>query len=729
MSKSEEMMEQLGKMLAEQMARSEAERKEAIKREERMNELLQTALRKIPADTLQPHQVERKEKIPNNATPAPILTQNATLREFVTWKQKVEDFMLLTGIDQADNDRQKAVLRSLLDEEWFRVVKFALNIDMDDITVTIHTVIDKMQEHLRSQRNIVLDRKEFYTRNQQADEPFDDYYISLQEIAAFCDFCPKCSDQQFRDRIVTGIRDEETVKQLLTEKKLTLEKTITICRAKENANKDSENLHSATAEVNNITRDKKQNSYKTEKNKYGTRPWRDKNKQEGKNRYSNPQREFSYNPQREFKYKKCKFCGRNWHDQLSQCPARGENCAKCGVKGHFAVVCMRSVTLDSEDEDDCGNAWRITLAGVNEKSCNKKTPKVTIQVVYGNKESQLETTPDTGAEMSVIGTKEAQNIGVNIDNLKPTNKKLYAADRKRLTCVGAVPVSLKLGNKTTEVKLIIVAEVQGFLLSWYHAIDLGILPENFPQQIKIVELNTSEQLPKNPPVCPEKIPSEKVREEHAQILRETFKSVFDVTKELKPMVGNPMRIILSEDAIPYTLTAPRNIPYAWREQIKTQLDEMVKKKIIKEVKEPTTWCHPMVPVPKRNSTEVRVCVDLTRLNKYVTRGPHPVITALDAVSNVNKGSKYYTKLDAKAGYWQIPIHKDDQELTTFITPWGRYKFLRAPMGLSASGDEYNRRGDEALQGCSNSVKVVDDVLVYDKEYQQHLQIKLLYQGD
>ena len=98
MSKSEEMMEQLGKMLAEQMARSEAERKEAIKREERMNELLQSALRKIPAEPMQPYQqVERTEKIPNNATPAPILTQNATLREFVTWKQKVEDFMLLTG--------------------------------------------------------------------------------------------------------------------------------------------------------------------------------------------------------------------------------------------------------------------------------------------------------------------------------------------------------------------------------------------------------------------------------------------------------------------------------------------------------------------------------------------------------------------------------------------------------------------------------------------------------
>ena len=77
-------------------------------------------------------------------------------------------------------------------------------------------------------------------------------------------------------------------------------------------------------------------------------------------------------------------------------------------------------------------------------------------------------------------------------------------------------------------------------------------------------------------------------------------------------------------------------------------------------------------------------------------------------------------MDAKAGYWQIPIAEEDQELTTFITPWGRFKFLRAPMGLSTSGDEYNRRGDEALQSSESTVKVVDDVLVYEEDYQTHL---------
>ena len=46
--------------------------------------------------------------------------------------------------------------------------------------------------------------------------------MTLQEIAAFCDFCETCLADQYRDRIMTGISDEETLRELLTEKELTL---------------------------------------------------------------------------------------------------------------------------------------------------------------------------------------------------------------------------------------------------------------------------------------------------------------------------------------------------------------------------------------------------------------------------------------------------------------------------------------------------------------------------
>ena len=266
-----------------------------------------------------------------------------------------------------------------------------------------------------------------------------------------------------------------------------------------------------------------------------------------------------------------------------------------------------------------------------------------------------------------------------------------------------------------------MVEVKGFLLSWYHAKDLRILPECFPDQIHRVSKQIESKLQsENPPACTEKHPSIKVRQEHARKLKEAFKSVFEVEKQLQPMQGKPMRILLTENATPFALTSPRTIPFAWKDQIKHQLDDMVEKNIIKEVTGPTDWCHPMLPVAKKNTNEVRLCVDLTRLNQFVRRGAHPVLTPHEAVSSIAKGSRYFSKFDARAGYWQVQIAEEDQELTTFITPWGRYKFLRAPMGLAISGDEYNRRGDEALQTIPNTVKIVDDILTYDEDYQQHL---------
>ena len=59
-------------------------------------------------------------------------------------------------------------------------------------------------------------------------------------------------------------------------------------------------------------------------------------------------------------------------------------------------------------------------------------------------------------------------------------------------------------------------------------------------------------------------------------------------------------------------------------------------------------------------------------------------------------------------------------MTTFITLYGRFYFLRAPMGLSIIGDEFCRRGDAVFAGLQNFVKVVDDILIYNKDYETHL---------
>ena len=59
-------------------------------------------------------------------------------------------------------------------------------------------------------------------------------------------------------------------------------------------------------------------------------------------------------------------------------------------------------------------------------------------------------------------------------------------------------------------------------------------------------------------------------------------------------------------------------------------------------------------------------------------------------------------------------------MTTFITPYGRYRYLRNPQGLISAGDEFNRRTDAAFAGLPNFVKTVDNCLVHDTDLETHL---------
>jgi len=182
-----------------------------------------------------------------------------------------------------------------------------------------------------------------------------------------------------------------------------------------------------------------------------------------------------------------------------------------------------------------------------------------------------------------------------------------------------------------------------------------------------------------------------------------------------------MRIFVKDDAKPFAVHTPRVIPLAWRNDVKTELDSMVTQGIITPTGgEPSQWCHPLVAVAKPKGG-VRITVDLTKLNSQVLRPAHPSPTPHVAVRHINPKAQYFSTLDALYSYWQIPLEEQDQHLTTFITPYGHFRFCRGPMGFAATGDEYCRRGDIALDGVQQCVKVVDDVLLWDEDYASHLQ--------
>ena len=106
----------------------------------------------------------------------------------------------------------------------------------------------------------------------------------------------------------------------------------------------------------------------------------------------------------------------------------------------------------------------------------------------------------------------------------------------------------------------------------------------------------------------------------------------------------------------------------------------------------------MVVVRKHDRTPRR-CLDLQPLNKHCQREKWVMTTPSKQARSVPRNT-YKTVTDAWNGYHSVPLRNEDQHLTTFITPWGCYRYCRNPQGFVGAGDGYNRRFDAVL---SNSI--------------------------
>ena len=119
------------------------------------------------------------------------------------------------------------------------------------------------------------------------------------------------------------------------------------------------------------------------------------------------------------------------------------------------------------------------------------------------------------------------------------------------------------------------------------------------------------------------------------------------------------------------------------DKLKAELDLLQSQGVISPVTEPTEWCAPIVVTPKKDSEDIRMCVDLSRLNKYVRRERYQSSTPAQAVADIAAdNAKIFTKLDAMKGYHQCPLDEESELLTTFITPFGRFKYIHEPPMVS-----------------------------------------------
>ena len=278
--------------------------------------------------------------------------------------------------------------------------------------------------------------------------------------------------------------------------------------------------------------------------------------------------------------------------------------------------------------------------------------------------------------------------------------------------MGKLPITFHLQGRQHKEDMHIYPDVSGVIMSWKAAKSLSILPSHYPQPTPI--FTTPATLTSDVKVVNA---STDTSEECTLISK--YPTVFD--GRIRVMQGEEFRICLAANAKPFCIHTPRTILFAYRDKLKAELDLLESQKVITPVTEATTWCAPIVVTPKKNSEKIHMCVDLSHLNRFVIRERYQSPTPAQAVANIAASeAKVFTVLDALKGYHQCPLDKDSQILTTFITPFGRYKYLRAPYGISSISEHYNWRMAEAFNGLSGFRRIVDDFVIYDSNITDHI---------
>ena len=316
--------------------------------------------------------------------------------------------------------------------------------------------------------------------------------------------------------------------------------------------------------------------------------------------------------------------------------------------------------------------------------------------MYGGEEFRIKAVPDSGAQMSLIATKIAFKHKVPLNNSN-VSYNVRDVQQKKVSHGGLADFEVSSNGVKTAIRMIVSDKIgDNMLISYQDLLKFQVIPQNFPYEVLTYSVTTDVL--------------EDIKREFADVLSDHLNPI--------PMKSSqPMKIHLKEDAKPLRIIAARRVPKRFEEPAADTILDLIEKGVLIEVKEVTDWCNPGFFVPKGDG-RVRLVTDFTHLNKYVKRPIHPFPSTRDILQAIPHDAVYFIKLDAVHGYFQLALSEESSYLTTFLLQQGKYRYLRAPMGLNASSDEWCCHSDAIISGLPWARKIVDDTLIWGKNLEE-----------
>lgn len=555
-------------------------------------------------------------------------------------------------------------------------------------------VLDAFDNYCIPKKNVAMESFKFNTLTQKDKQPFSEFETELRTQIRYCEYNCNCGqsygDRMLRDRIILGVYDKTLQLKLLDGKDDPLAKIIEKCKVYEAANShkmlleqgNSKTINAIEESVHAITR-------------------------------------FCYN------------CGQQFTTgHLNTCKAKEVTCRGCGKKGHFVKMCRGKKNQQLTDKKTTNNGQRANpglskqhgqVHSVGDqynwndegKACNKTNISTSLvgnvhiyRINTSNngtckwtKKYYIQNTPisfkiDSGSDVNCIPVKYLSKFKTKFIN-KCNDYPLYDYSGNKIKTIGTVMLKCTDPDLNTEqeAEFVVVDNTSVPILGLETSVNFKI--------IKRMDINTIQS---------KMTPFPKSKSDFIK----QYSTVFSGLGKFPGTVS----ITLKEGSTP-CLHYKKRIPLSLLERFKCKIEEMVGNKVITPVNHPTDWVHNVQLVEKKN--DIRVCLDPKPLNKCIKR-EHFLIPTFDDVTSQLANKCIFTVLDLSSGFWQMELDEPSSNLTTFMTPFGRYKFNRVPFGLNCAPEMFQKEMVKHFGDIPGVIIYFDDMAIVAETLEQHDEI-------
>ena len=209
-------------------------------------------------------------------------------------------------------------------------------------------------------------------------------------------------------------------------------------------------------------------------------------------------------------------------------------------------------------------------------------------------------------------------------------------------------------------------------------------------------------------------------QEQGQLLAllQKYEDLFDGS--LGTWKTDPIDIELKDPNVKPYHARPYPVPHSQEKKLKAEIERLCEYGVLRKTNS-SEWACPMFTISKPDGS-LRSLADLREVNKVIRRKPFPLPKITDMLQKL-EGFMFATSLDLNMGYYHMLLTPYSSRLCTIVLPWGKYEYLRLPMGLCISPDIFQEKMSLLMGGLEFARAYLDDLLIISTEpgFDSHLE--------